>query len=287
MNEISSYKDSLEKQHIRSNCWVPLLKSRKGARERLKYLTLPGKMLTEIRLFAEERIILGMNDLTLCESRRLEYYQICRDLPEISFFRPAEIPTVGFGNIEDLVLGNHLESRFPFDAINLDFEGGAWGSSESSLKMDTIRHLIEKQGESRRSFTLFLTLSTRSGGTSVLDEVLTPYHEDFSEYAASIEKMRPHQKHLYVLPIILIHWGFKMRFDVSIVRRYTYIGLETRVLMFAFEFDVIQDSDWNSSVTPLAHKERQRVREALNETPIELVLDAESSQVIEKAYNPD
>lgn len=290
MSDLSTYRDSPEKQHIRSQLWLPLLKRRKEAKgSRIKYLTLPGKHLTELQLLVEAGLIEGMNDLLLCEARVLEYYQICRDLPSLLYECPAEIPTIALGRVEDLISDGRLNDHLPIDAANLDFEGGAWGSnrSETSKKLEAIQQLIAVQGQSRHPFTLFVTLSSRGGGESILEAVLEEYRTVFEEDVwDGIAGLPHHGKVLKAFPVILIHWGIDNDFDTLCTHRYTYVGtgMSTRMLKFAFEFEPLEMSQFGSATAHKLRKERQRVREVLEQATIELKFD-EGTQVIERTYD--
>jgi len=291
MRDFSIYQDSPEKQYIRNNLWVPLLNSRKEAkRSRISYLTLPGKHLTELRLLVDAGVIEGMNDLVLCERRVLEYYQICRGLPSLKYKYPAEIPTIALGRIEDLISDGRLDDHLPIDAANLDWEGGAWGSNrtETSTKLNSIQQLITKQGQSDHAFTLFVTISSRGGGESVVERVLEDYRRAFGEDIwLDIVDLEHHSKVLKAFPIILLHWGIAKGFNTRCTHRYTYVGtgMNTRMLKFAFEFEPIDMPLYKSAIDHMRNIERQRIKEVLAQSTIEIIFDEETDQVVERAYD--
>lgn len=290
MSDFSLYKDSHEKQHLRRAYWLPLLRRRKELRQqRIRYLTLPGRELTEIRLFVEgdDPVIEGMSDLVLCERKVFDYYRIARDLPLLKYKQLAEIPTISRGEVEELLLGGHLDMSLPVDAANFDYEGGAWGNhrAEISRKIEALRTLIERQEKHQRAFTLLLTVSGR-GSTSALEEVLTDYRSAFSDKTwEGVTGLPSHAKVLDALPVILIHFGASSGFDVQCVGRYTYIGLKTRMLSFALEFDLLPPAGLRSATEQRATTERQRVRETLSQPTIELSWDEAAGIVREEAYD--
>lgn len=292
MTEFSTYKDSPEKQWVREQCWLPLLANRKNSKKkRISYLTLPGRRLTEIEMLANDGVIEGMHDLYLCERSKLDYYMICRDVPRLKYHMPAEIPTIALGEIQELIVDGQLDRYFPFDAINLDFVGGAWGNdrSQTSTKMAAIQKIIRLQGDARHPFTLFVTVSSKSGGQNVLEEVLAEHDSLLDEeQKREVTTLPHHGKVLVVFPIILAHWAVDAALKIRCTHRYTYIGegLSTRMLKFAFEFEPFEIPTYGSVTAQKSVYERQCIREMLSQSTIELEYDAESGEVKSGTYNP-
>src|SRR5207245_2914233 len=102
------------KAFIRSTCWGPLLSNRKQRlARRLRYLTLPGRDLLEVRLLVEEGTIQGLADLVLCEREVFDFYWIAQSLSLLPFQAKAEVPELALGTVEDLICGGHLSRSFP------------------------------------------------------------------------------------------------------------------------------------------------------------------------------
>src|SRR5690349_5116087 len=95
-----SYLGGVEKAHVREHCWLPLLRERKEkAGGRIKYLTLPGRQLTEIRDLVEGGVVEGPEDLILLEREIMDYYIIVRDAPLLNYKYRVEPSVVIHGDI--------------------------------------------------------------------------------------------------------------------------------------------------------------------------------------------
>lgn len=202
-----SYLGGVEKAHVRAQCWMPLLENRKrSAGRRIRYVTLPGRQLSELRDLVDKKVIEGPNDLVLIESDLMDYYRILKGAPLLDYRCKVEPVVVLHGDINDLILQQKLDPFLPADAINLDYCGFFWGTETmASRKWSAVKRLIEVQGrrgsgEQAHPFTLLLTVQGRGDAKEHIDETLHEYREDVGDEWERIAGYPYHGKLLYALP---------------------------------------------------------------------------------------
>ncbi len=286
-----------EKAYVREQCWYPLIGARKlQAGRRIKYLTLPGRRLTELRELVKTNVIEGPNDLVLVESDLLDYYIILRDAPLLPYHYRVEPITVINGNLDALLNDGMLDRFLPVDAVNLDYCGFFWGGDNiATRKWNAVKRLIEVQtrhetGGEPRPFTLLLTVQGRGDGSSSIARALGEFREDVGSQWNDIESLPYHGRLLYALPVMIIHQGVGAGYDVRCTHRYTYrprsVDGKATMLSFGFTFEVFSPtSSATSSARERAELDAQRCREVLETRPIRVVFQPDNQTVIEEEYD--
>ncbi len=287
----------VEKAHVREQCWYPLIGARKEqAGRRIKYLTLPGRRLTELRELVKTNVIEGPNDLILVESNLLDYYIILRDAPLLPYRYRVEPITVINGNLDALLNDSVLDRFLPVDAVNLDYCGFFWGGDNiATQKWNAVKRLITVQAKHEtsgepRAFTLLLTVQGRGDGNSSIARALDEYREDVGLQWDEIEKLPYHGRLLYALPVMIIHLGAGVGYDVRCTHRYTYrprsVEGTATMLSFGFTFEVFSPtSGATSSTRERAELDAQRCKEVLETRPIRVAFQPDNQTVIEDEYD--
>lgn len=267
---MSAFKDSYEKQYVRRNLWLIEIKSfiRKIQEKNPKYLCMPGQKAIFAKILVKENI-LSFDNIIACEINKNIANDISVELPGCKIIR---------GNI-DRLLGIPLEhskkelssseqkiqekllSLFPFDIINLDYEGEAIPLDENNLsyRVKVWQTIIERQYNSNPFIFLINTLGQPNRGLkeehtkiirdNIIKEIASEVKHDVVsrmwKEVDSLDKKQLSYKHsricLYAVPIKIIFLGFP-RFKVSLLTSpYTYIGKsggnKSRMICFAFLFE--------------------------------------------------
>jgi len=296
-----SYLGGLEKARVREQCWLPLLRQRKAdVGGRIKYLTLPGRQLTEIKALIDTQhdpIIEGLDDLIFVEREIMDYYTVLRDAPLLAFRSRVEPAVVIHGDINDLIRGGKLDEFLPIDAVNLDYCGFFWGTENiATTKWNAVKRLIEVQaehsrGSSPRPFTLLLTIQGRGDGSNSIAGALQEYKDDVGEEWGQIAAYPYHGKLVYALPLMVIHAGYRLGYEVKCTHRYVYrpdsVGGRAKMLAFGFNFDLPAPiSDALSLTRQLFTLEQSHCREVLTTKPIHLTYDAQTQELGESFFDP-
>ncbi|MFX1295503.1 MAG: hypothetical protein ACFFD2_11730 [Promethearchaeota archaeon] len=267
---MSSFKDSFEKQYVRENLWIKEITSfiKKYKADRPKYLCMPGQKAIFARKLINSGIVL-CEDIIACEIDKKIANDIVVALPRCKIIR---------GNIDHLLglLSNYttqkypnqeiktkekLLSLFPFDIINLDYEGEAIPLDKNNLsyRVKVWQTIIENQYTTKPFLFLLNTLGQPNRGLKeehtkiICDYIIKDIAINIKnniiarmwKEVKSLDNKQLSYKHsricLYAVPIKIIFLGFP-RFKVSLLSTpYTYIGKtggnKSRMICFAFLFD--------------------------------------------------
>lgn len=301
VNLSASYLGGMEKARVREQCWLPLLKSRKTLTgRRIKFLTLPGRQLTEIKALIDVQngpIIEGLDDLIFVECEIMDYYTVLKEAPLLPYLSRVEPAVVIYGDINDLLLKDKLNKFLPFDAVNLDYCGFFWGTDNiASTKWNAVKHLIEVQSRSGLStsphpFTLLLTVQGRGDGSTSISDTLQGYKDDVGEQWNQIASYPYHGKLVYALPLMLIHVGYSLGYEVRCTHRYVYqpssVGGRAKMLTFGFTFDVpAATSDTMSTTKQLFTLEQTHCTEVLITKPVHLIYNVQTQELREDEFDP-
>jgi len=285
-----------EKAYVREQCWYPLISERKQrAGQRIKYLTLPGPRLTELRELVKTNVIEGPSDLILVESNLMDYYIILREAPLLPYHDRVEPITIINGDLDALINDGVLDRFLPVDAVNLDYCGFFWGGDKiETRKWNAVKRLIEVQarhelGGSPHAFTLLLTVQGRGDGSDSIASALGEFSEDIGTQWDEIKGLPYHGRLLYALPVMIIHLGIHQGYDVRCTHRYTYrprsVEGKATMLSFGFTFEVFSPTNTaTSSAREFADLDTQRCKDILKMRPIRLVFDRETQAITEEEY---
>lgn len=264
---MSAFKDSKEKQYVRENLWVKEIVSfvEKFKIIQPKYLCMPGRRAIFEKQLIERGLAASYDNIIACEIDDTIASDIVVALPGCKIVR---------GNI-DRLLGlpeqklsppvqrtqEKLFSLFPFDIINLDYEGEAipLDHNHLSYRIRVWQTIIERQYPTKPFLFFLNTLGQPNRGLReehsriIRDYIIRDIADHFknkvikemwSEVESLDEKQLSYKYSricLYAVPMKIIFLGFP-KFKVSLLTApYTYVGRtggnRSRMICFAFMFD--------------------------------------------------
>lgn len=270
---MSEFKDSVKKQEVREHGWLPAVEKRLEIIRKeepeafIRYLCLPGRDLTDVKLLQGHGLI-DLDKVVACEIEPRHYYDM------LTYFSRGE--NVYLGEIETLILNGTLNEHFPFDVINFDWCGQCFKARKGSYsrKIEAIERTIGLQGEKNTSFHLFLTfMGARDDrrGQKIINEILSEYKDIEGHIKGELGKddweeimnQKHYEKLLQIIPLIVVHLGFKYFFDTRCLNKYTYVGHRARMIKFIFSFNYVSVSDYDiSGVRKIAELCEKRIWEA-------------------------
>lgn len=263
---MSAFKDSQEKQYVRENLWIKGILSFLGNSgvNQPRYLCMPGRR----AIFEKQLIEMGKashDNIVACEIDNTIAHDIVVALPGCKIIR---------GNIDRLLGGpkdrlsspeqrtqEKLFSLFPFDIINLDYEGEAMPLDHNNLsyRIRVWQKIIERQYPTRPFLFFLNTLGQPNRGLKeehsriirdyiikdIADHFKRKIINDMWKEVESLDGKQLSYKYsricLYAVPMKIIFLGFP-KFKVSLLTApYTYVGRtggnKSRMICFAFKFD--------------------------------------------------
>lgn len=268
-----------EKAGVRRKLWLPRVKQA-VARVRgfypwrdPKYLTFPGPKCLDLHLFVRKTKLFKTENVVAFEVREDAAKEIL-----------AEYPTLGrlFRNdYEEIVRSGRFDSHFPFDVVNLDFNGNCFDNHSGGIprKLRAVERTFQLQGSCYTSFDLFLTFeasyqSARVEGDRDVAKILQDhatrlgFNKGYYRLASRGIRKSYDLTMLETIPSVVIRIGWENGFDTRLLHKayYTPSGRRSRARLITFVFESTWDYvplslprwEWASRIQPrIVHRQEE------------------------------
>ena len=240
--------DSPEKNEVRTQLWLPAIREairrvkRNYPWRNPRYLTFPGPNCLDLRLFVDQEGLFSLGDVLGVEVGEEVAKAILGVYPRIQLER---------GRFEDVVHNQRFSRLFPFDVVNLDFDGNCFDNRFGGvpLKLRAIDRTFELQATAYTSFDMFLTFeaSYQEGRPAADRDVEMILYDQATRLGTSGRYLHVatdgiqtdfYQSLLDVIPSVVIRLGWEAGFDTALVNRAYYKPTRStpKTIVIAFVF---------------------------------------------------
>lgn len=243
LEDISLYNNP-EKWYIRDK-WkeYAILRKQKKGKNYVNYLTLTCTQIYDVKYFMDNSLLkktatgLDKTSLTFCEQIGVRSEIIRRKLAGARCFS---------GPIEELGKNPERYNWFPFDVINYNPTGAPF--KKDTKFIEGIKNFFTFQKIHKSPFTLFVTISCdeKDDDKGNIEKIKQFYLKNLEngEIKNNIIKKYPKatldnycEFLLFIIPKMIVEFGFDNDFNVTCQERYKYIGTGNKKTMVSFIFE--------------------------------------------------
>lgn len=245
------FVSSLNKDVIRYSFDRDVIKNfEKSEKKKLTYFGLPGPEILDIKEWKNN----------LCSVIAVERDEISAQLLLDNIFK-LDFNLRNFqllhGDIDNILIDGKdkygTPIKFPFNLINLDYEGGILYKDlkGGSKKIKAIEHLFERQREAGKNFLLFFTFNSRNKDEKEFIRTIDAIEENLSDYNVKSDETEfffdwyREQRYDCKIKIYVLHLintiALTRQFECKFYPPVTYMGLKARMVHFVFELEWVPD----------------------------------------------